>query len=884
MCQSCKRELPKNYNPQEADQLLYKKWEDSGYFKSSLNPAKIPFTIVMPPPNITGQLHLGHALDNTLPDILIRWKRMQGFAACWMPGTDHASIATELKIVDEMAKEGLTKEGMGREAFLVRAWDWKKQYGGRIVEQLRRMGFSCDWDRERFTMDEMLTKAVYRVFVELYNKGLIYRGERMVNSCPSCLTSLSDAEVEYEEEDSKLCHLRYPIVDGEGHLIVATTRPETLLGDTAVAVHPEDERYAHLIGKSVMLPLANRSIPIIADTYVEKEFGTGVVKITPAHDPNDFAVGQRHDLPIIDTFTDDGHLNDLCGKYAGMTFAQARKAMLHDLEEQGFIEKIEEYHHSVGVCYRCSTKVEPRISMQWFVRMEELAKPAIEAVRNGETQFLPERFSKTYYNWMENIRDWCISRQLWWGHRIPAWYCEDCGEITVAESHVEACSNCGSKHLHQDEDTLDTWFSSALWPFAGFGWPDRTPEMDYFYPTDVLVTGYDIIFFWVARMIFSALEQTGEVPFKKVLIHGIVRDSQGRKMSKSLGNGIDPLEVIDQYGADALRYSLVQGNSPGNDIRYQEEKVEAGRAFVNKIWNASRFVLMNFPEQFDADKVDIQALYPEDSWILSRLQRIIGEVTQNLERYEMGIALGKVYSFIWEEFCDWYIEMVKPRLHDEQAEGRQEAFYTLNRVLTDSLKLLHPFMPFVTETLFLNLPHDEETIMLSSWPVVDENLIQPELEERMIGLMDAIRQIRNLRVQLHVGAGQKAALIVVPQSAKIAAVFEQGLPYLQRLASVSTLTLQEDKSTIPSTAVTAVFDGGELFIPLEDLVDITKEKQRLQQEVERLQGEVERVVRKLANEQFVSKAPAAVVEGEKKKQEKAEAMLANVRERLASLG
>lgn len=883
MCESCHQGLEKNYQPQQRDQAIYAQWEANGYFKASVNPSRKPFTIVMPPPNITGQLHLGHALDNTLPDILIRMKRMQGYEACWMPGTDHASIATEAKIVEAMAREGQTKASLGREAFLKRAWDWKAEYGGRIVSQLRRLGVSCDWSRERFTMDETLTRAVYYVFKRLYDKGLIYRGERMVNWCPHCRTTISDVEVEYEDQASHLTHLRYPLEDGSGYLVVATTRPETLLGDTAVAVHPEDSRYQHLIGQRVRLPLANRLIPIIADEYVKPEFGTGVVKITPAHDPNDFAVGQRHQLPVIDTFTDDGHLYDQAGAYAGMTLLQARQAMIADLQAQGLVERIEDYTHAVGCCSRCATTVEPKVSTQWFVKMKPLAEPALEVVRQGKTRFVPERFSKIYFNWMENIRDWCISRQLWWGHRIPAWYCEDCGEVIVSETPVKVCPHCQSERLHQDEDTLDTWFSSALWPFAGFGWPDQTPEMDYFYPTDVLVTGYDIIFFWVARMIFSAVEQTGQTPFETVVLHGIIRDAQGRKMSKSLGNGIDPLEVIDEYGADALRYSLVQGNSPGNDFRFQTDKVEAGRAFLNKIWNATRFVLMHFPADFDPQAADPSRYLAEDRWILSRLQRVIGEVTQNLERYEIGVALAKVYSFIWEEFCDWYIEMAKARLHDPAAEGRAEALAVLHHVLTDALKLLHPFMPFVTEELYQHLPFHEETILRSAWPTVNEAWLDDDLEERMHGLMEAIRTIRHIRLNLNVPFSQKAGLIVIPKSKRLAADFEAGLPYLQKMAAVSTLELRDSKEGIPTNALSGVFDGGELYIPLEELVDLEQERARVQKEQEKAVQDFQRLAAKLANEAFVAKAPAQVVEVERKKLEKAKARLQDLEERLAAL-
>lgn len=883
MCKNGLSDFPKNYDPQTQDAILYEKWESAGLFRAQRRTDRKPFSISMPPPNITGQLHLGHALDNTLPDILVRMKRMQGYEACWMPGTDHASIATEAKIVEAMAKEGISKDDLTREQFLERAWAWKEQYGGQIVKQLRRLGISCDWERERFTMDPGLSRAVQQVFVHLYEKNWIYRGERMVNWCPHCRTSLSDVEVEYEDQASQLVYVRYPLESGAGALVVATSRPETMLGDVAVAVHPEDDRYTHLVGQRVRLPLTDRLIPIVADEYVKPEFGTGVVKITPAHDPNDFAVGQRHDLPVLDTFTDDGHLYDQAGVYAGMDFATARKAIVRDLEALGLVEKCENYTHSVGCCCRCGTTVEPKVSTQWFVRMEPLAKPAIEAVRRGDTQFIPERFSKIYFNWMENIRDWCISRQLWWGHRIPAWYCSDCGEIIVSLETPTQCSHCGSTNLKQDEDTLDTWFSSALWPFAGLGWLENDPDYSYFYPNDLLITGYDIIFFWVARMIFSALEHTGTVPFRDVLLHGIVRDAQGRKMSKSLGNGIDPIEVMDRYGADALRYSLIQGNATGMDQRFQEEKLEAGRGFVNKIWNATRFVLQYFPEHFDPNEVHEADFADEDRWILSRLHQVIGEVTQNLERYEMGVALGKIYSFIWEEFCDWYIEMVKARLHDPHASGRQEALVVLYRVLTDSLKLLHPFMPFVTEALYQYLPGHEPSIMTSAWPVQDRRWLDPDLEEQMASLMDAIRIIRNARLKLNVPFSQKAALIVVPKTETLASAFESGLPFLQKMAAVSTLDIRNTKEGIPSNAVSGVFVGGELFIPLAELVDLQAEQARLKKEEARLQQEVGRLSGKLSNQEFVNKAPAAVVDTERRKLQQAEEMLQDVNERLSVL-
>lgn len=875
--------IPKAFEPKEAEERIYKKWVENNYFHAVVDEKKKPYTIVIPPPNITGQLHMGHALDNAIQDVLIRWRRMQGYSALWMPGTDHASIATEAKIVEAMAKEGLTKDAIGRDAFLERAWEWKKVYGGRIVEQLKRLGSSCDWERERFTMDEGLSKAVEEVFVRLYEKGLIYRGERIINWCPHCLTTISDAEVEYEEQEGAFWHIRYPLENGEGDVVVATTRPETMLGDTAVAVHPDDERYRHLIGQNIILPLVNKTIPIIADTYVEKEFGTGVVKITPAHDPNDFEVGLRHHLEVVNVMTDDAKMNENAGIYKGMDRYEARKKIVADLDEQGFLIKVEPCKHNVGQCYRCSTTVEPRVSYQWFVKMQPLAEPAIQAVRNNQTSFVPERFDKIYFNWMENIRDWCISRQLWWGHRIPAYHCKDCGEIVVAKEKPDHCPKCGSTSVFQDPDTLDTWFSSALWPFSTLGWPDNTPELKYFYPTSVLVTGYDIIFFWVARMIFSGLEQMGTVPFKHVFIHGIVRDSQGRKMSKSLGNGIDPLEIIDESGADALRYSLITGNSPGNDQRFLPMKVEAGRNFSNKIWNAFRFVIMNFEDDLDFSAVNKNQFAMEDRWILSRMNTVIEEVTANLENFELGVALSKLYSFIWEEFCDWYIEMVKPRLFDKEAKGRLEAQYILNHVLCNSMKLLHPYMPFLTEEVYSSLIHQDESIMVSSWPVTNPEYQFPEDVNKTEILMDAIRGIRNVRVNMGVPPSRKAAIVVVSQDEKVLEMFSTSEAFLARLASVSAVTVMSRKEGIPDTAVATVFHGGEIFIPLEDLIDIEKEIERLTKEAENLDKEIARVSGKLSNEEFVSRAPEKVIQAERDKKEKYLEMQKSVMERIAAL-
>ncbi len=863
-------QISKAFEPLEAEARIYENWLQEKYFSAHVNPKKKPYTIVMPPPNITGQLHMGHALDNTLQDSLTRWRRMQGYEALWLPGTDHASIATEARIVETLKQEGVSKEELGREGFLERAWEWKERYGNRIILQLQRMGSSCDWDRTRFTMDEGLSEAVTEVFIKLYEKGLIYRGERLINWCPDCKTSISDIEVIYEEQQSSLWHIRYPLTDGSGYLVVATTRPETMLGDTAVAVHPDDVRYKHLVGKTVRLPLRNVDIPIVADDYVESEFGTGVVKITPAHDPNDFELGKRHDLPVLNIMTDDALIAEGFEPYSGMTREAARKQIVRDLEAQDLIEKIEAYKHNVGTCQRCKTVVEPRLSTQWFVKMDALADPAIKAVENEEVRFVPERFEKTYFNWMNNIRDWNISRQLWWGHRIPAYYCDACGEVIVSREHPAACPACSDTNLRADEDTLDTWFSSALWPFSTLGWPEKTADLDYFYPTDVLVTGYDIIFFWVARMIFSAIEHTGEVPFHTVYMHGIVRAADGRKMSKSLDNGVDPLEVIDRVGADALRYSLITGTGPGSDQRFQEQVVESGRSFVNKIWNAFRFVLMNLDDDIDFGEVQESEFQTEDHWILARLNQVTKEVTQNLEKFELGIALQKIYEFIWEEYCDWYIEMVKPRLYGDNPAGELEARYVLVTVLRRAMQLLHPFMPFVTEEIYLNLPATlaapaSASIMISDWPDRRPEWRNDAVIRQMELVMDATRQIRNIRVQMDVAPSRKVGLIVYTEDEAMAKLFRSGQAYLNHLAGIESIDIRDSKTDIASSAVTAVIPGAELFIPLEDLVDLDKERERIAKELTKAEDEINRVHQKLANESFVSRAPEAVVQKEKDK-------------------
>ena len=870
------KQLDKTYDPKSVEGRTYDFWQQSGYFHTEIDPAKKPYTIVMPPPNITGQLHMGHALDNTLQDILIRFRRMQGYAALWVPGVDHASIATEAKIVAAMAEEGLTKADIGRDGFLKRAWDWKETYGNRITSQLRKMGSSCDWDRERFTMDEGCSKAVREVFVRLYEKGLIYRGERIVNWCPHCKTSISDAEVTYEEKDAFFYHLRYPFADGSGYIELATTRPETMLGDTAVAVHPEDERYRGQVGKMLILPIVNKEIPLIADEYVEMDFGTGVVKITPAHDPNDFEVGLRHNLPVVTVTTEDGHMNELAGKYEGMTILECRKAIVKDLEEQGYLIKIEPLKHNVGGCYRCNTTIEPRVSMQWFVKMKPLAEPAIEAVKQGETKFVPERFEKIYFHWLENIRDWCISRQLWWGHRIPAFYCEDCGEIIVQRDDPTVCPKCGSAHLHQDEDTLDTWFSSALWPFSTLGWPEETDELKYFYPTSTLVTGYDIIPFWVMRMMFSGLEQTGEVPFDTVLIHGLIRDAQGRKMSKSLGNGIDPLEVIDQYGADALRFMLATGNSPGNDMRFLPERVEASRNFANKLWNASRFVLMNLPEDEPAPALPSQ-LALEDKWIVSQYNTLVREVTENLEKFELGIAVQKLYDFIWDVLCDWYIELCKIRFQAD-GEAAAQARAVLVYVLSNTLQLLHPFMPFITEEIWQTLPHAGDSIMISDWPRYEEALCFPEAEGEMNRIMAAIRAVRNRRAEMNVPPSRKAAVYVATQYAD---TFRTGAVFFERLASASHVEVGAEWSI--DGAVSVVTDDARIFIPMEELVDVEAELARLNKEKATAEKNLANVTAKLNNEGFVSKAPEAVVQNQRDTAQKLKEKLALLEESIRAL-
>ena len=873
--------IPKVYDPSQTEDRIYSEWMERGYFRGEVDRDREPFCIVIPPPNITGQLHMGHALDNTIQDILIRWRRMQGYSTLWMPGTDHASIATEVRIVEDMAEEGLTKNDIGREGFLKRAWEWKEKYGGRIVDQLKKLGTSPDWSRERFTMDEGCSHAVKEAFVRLYDKGLIYQGDRIINWCPECKTALSDAEVEHQEQEGNFWHIYYPIKDTDERLTIATTRPETMLGDTAVAVHPDDERYGHLIGKTVILPLMNREIPIIADEYVDREFGTGVVKITPAHDPNDFEVGIRHNLEQLRVMDDSGIMNEHAGKYQGLSRYDARQRIVNDLKESGLLAKIEDHSHNVGHCYRCDTVVEPIISKQWFVKMKPLAKPAIDAVRDGRIKFIPERYDKIYFNWMENIRDWCISRQLWWGHRIPAYYCDDCGETIVARETPKSCTKCGSRSLRQDEDVLDTWFSSALWPFSTLGWPEKTEELDYFYPTSVLVTAYDIIFFWVARMIFSGIEHMGEIPFHHVFIHGIVRDSQGRKMSKSLGNGIDPLEIIEEYGADALRLSLVTGNSPGNDMRFYRERVEASRNFANKIWNASRFIMMNLKDS-DPKKPNRDELELPDRWIISKYNRLIGEVTENLEKYELGIAVQKLYDFIWSEFCDWYIELAKPGLYDEGGRQRETALYTLTYVLSNTLKLLHPFMPFITEEIWQHLPHEGESIMISPWPELDQDEVDLEAEEQMEAIMNAIRSIRNVRAEMDVPPSQKAQVIILP-SEGYKDVFDKGKIYFERLAYASKVVIGEDEGDVPKNSVSAVSDKAQLFMPLEDLVDFNKEMERLRKESENLKKEIARASGKLANENFVKKAPPAVVEEERQKLERYHGMMEKVTERMEAL-
>ena len=869
------KELAKAYEPKEVEDRIYDFWMKGKYFHAEVDPKKKPYTIVIPPPNIPGQLHLGHAMDETLQDTLIRWRRMQGYSALWLPGTDHASIATEAKIVEAMRKEGITKEEIGREKFLERAWAWKDQYGGRIVEQLKKLGSSCDWDRLRFTMDEGCNKAVNHVFKKLYDKGLIYRGERIINWCPHCKTSISDAEVVFEEKEGSFWHLRYPLSDGSGYIELATTRPETMLGDTAVAVHPDDERYKALVGKTVILPLVNKEIPIIADSYVEQDFGTGVVKITPAHDPNDFEVGLRHNLPVINVMDDGGVINENGGKYAGMPALEARKQIVKDLDEAGFLIKIEPIKHNVGTCYRCGTVVEPRVSTQWFVKMEPLAKPAIDAVKDGDIRFIPERMDKVYYNWMENIKDWCISRQLWWGHQIPAWYCE-CGETIVSETVPTVCPKCGGTHLTRDPDTLDTWFSSALWPFSTLGWPDNTEELKYFYPTNTLVTGYDIIFFWVARMIFSGLEHMGEVPFNTVFFHGLIRDAQGRKMSKSLGNGVDPLDVISVYGADALRFTLVTGNSPGNDLRFSEEKVSASRNFANKIWNAARFILMNI-EGKDIDCALPKKFYTSDKWILNRFNNVTAAVTENLEKFELGMAVSKLYDFIWDDFCDWYIELAKIRMNGADEESADSARRVLVWTMSNTLKLLHPFMPYITEEIWQTLPHDGEALIVAKWPEYDEALSFPQEAKDLENVMALIRAIRTRRNEMNVPPSKKAHIYI---DTAHPAPYEEASEFIARLAYGSKVEIGTGFDV--QGAVTAVTDDAKALLPMDDLVDKAAETARLNKELANAQKQLDTVKAKLANEKFTSKAPQNVIDGVKANGEKLEAKIKLILETLES--
>ena len=872
------KQLDKTYEPKSVESRLYDFWQKNGYFHAEPDKSKKPYTIVMPPPNITGQLHMGHALDNTLQDILTRFRRMQGYCTLWLPGTDHASIATEAKIVAAMAEEGVTKDDLGRDGFLERAWEWKKVYGGRITEQLRKMGSSCDWSRERFTMDEGCSKAVKEVFVNLYNKGLIYRGERIINWCPHCKTSISDAEVEYTEQDGFFWHLRYPLTDGSGFIELATTRPETLLGDTAVAVHPDDERYKALVGKTLTLPLVGREIPIVADSYVDPEFGTGVVKITPAHDPNDFEVGLRHNLEVINVLDDGAVINENGGKYQGLDRYEARKRIVEDLEKGGFLVRVEPHAHNVGECYRCHTTVEPRVSRQWFVKMEPLAKPAIEAVKTGETKFIPERFEKTYFHWMENIRDWCISRQLWWGHRIPVWYCDDCGETVVTkEDSVDTCPKCGGHHLTQDPDTLDTWFSSALWPFSTLGWPEKTDELEYFYPTSTLVTGYDIIFFWVARMIFSGVEHMGKAPFDTVFIHGIVRDAQGRKMSKSLGNGIDPLLEIDKYGADALRFTLATGNSPGNDMRYTPEKVEASRNFANKLWNAARFVLMNLDDNEPAPYIP-EGLALEDKWILSIYNRVVKEVTDNLEKFELGIAVQKLYDFIWDVFCDWYIELAKARLTGEDEQAKKTARGVLCYVLSGTLKLLHPFMPFITEEIWQTLPHEGETIMLASFPEYSESLNFAAEETEFSRVMEAVRAVRSRRAEMNVPASKKAEVYIATAHTD---TFKTCAVFFSRLASASEVKVAGEWDM--AGAVSIVTSDAKIYIPMDQLIDFEAEKKRLEKEKAETEKLLAGVMAKLNNEAFVSRAPKNIVDNQREAAERLNKKLSLIDESMKGL-
>ena len=892
--------LAKTYDPQGIEDRIYKNWEDKKYFHAEVDHTKTPFTIVIPPPNITGQLHMGHALDNTMQDILIRWKRMQGFNTLWQPGTDHASIATEVKIINNLKEQGISKQDLGREKFLEYCWDWRKEYGGRIVNQLKKLGSSCDWDRERFTMDEGCNKAVTEVFVKMYKKGWIYKGSRIINWCPICNTSISDAEVQYEEQAGHFWHIKYPLIEEDGSiskttfLEFATTRPETMLGDTAVAVHPDDDRYNNLIGRYVWLPFVDRKIPIVADEYVDREFGTGVVKITPAHDPNDFEVGKRHNLPEINIMNDNATINENGGKFCGMDRYEARAQIVKELDEMGLLVRIEDYTHNVGTHDRCGTTVEPLIKQQWFVKMDELIKPAVKAVKEGEIRLIPRRMEKTYFNWTDNIRDWCISRQLWWGHRIPAYYCDECGETVVAKEAPSVCPKCGCTHFTQDPDTLDTWFSSALWPFSTLGWPEMTEDLKYFYPTDVLVTGYDIIFFWVIRMIFSGYEQMGERPFKSVLFHGLVRDSQGRKMSKSLGNGIDPLQIIRDYGADALRMTLITGNAPGNDMRFYDERVIANRNFANKIWNASRFIMMNLPEEGSADEAALKALIDadkvpaaiqaEDKWILSRLNDTVQAVTDNMDKFELGIAVQKIYDFMWDEFCDWYIEMVKPRLYKtDDTDSRMAALWTLQKVLVTGLKLLHPYMPFITEEIFTTVQSSEESIMISSWPVFREDLKFSKEEETIENIKDAVRAVRAVRNDRQVAPSRQAKIYVVSDKNEVLDMFSENKVFFETLASASDTVLCTDKSAVPDGALSVILPFAALYLPLADLMDVSAEIARLEKEEKRLQGELKRSAGMLSNEKFLAKAPAAKIEAEREKQRAYEEQMKGVREELENL-
>lgn len=876
-----KRDLEKVYDPSSVEERLYNRWLEKKYFHAEVDKSKKPYTIVMPPPNITGQLHMGHALDNTIQDILIRWKRMSGYNALWIPGIDHASIATEVKVVAQMAKEGLKKEDVGREGFIKRAWAWKEQYGEIILNQLRKMGSSCDWDRVRFTMDEGCSDAVLETFMRLYKKGYIYKGEKIINWCPKCKTTISDAEVNHEDKAGHFWHVKYPIAGEEGKFVVlATTRPETMLGDTAVAVHPDDERYKDLVGKKAILPIVNKEIPIIADSYVDRDFGTGVVKITPAHDPNDFAVGERHNLPKINVMNDDGTINENGGKYAGLDRYEARKQIVEELKNLGLLVKVEDITHAVGVHERCGTIVEPLIKKQWFVKMDEMAKPAIDCYKDGRLKFIPERFGKVYLHWLENIHDWCISRQLWWGHRIPAYYCQDCGETVVAKAMPEKCPKCGGTHFKQDEDTLDTWFSSALWPFSTLGWPKQTEELKYFYPTDTMVTGYDIIFFWVIRMVFSGIEQVGEIPFRDVYIHGLIRDEQGRKFSKSLGNGIDPLEVIKEYGADPLRLMLITGTSPGNDMRFFYDKLENCRNFLNKLWNASRFVLMNLDDEI---KKEFIMLTPADKWIVSKVNTLAKEVEENLENYELGMAADKIVDFVWNEYCDWYVEMVKPRLYNKDDKTRTAALWTLKEVLINALKLLHPFMPFITEEIFLHLQSEEETIMLSKWPEFKEEWNFKDEEKEIELVKEAVRSIRNVRAEMNVVPAKKAKVFIVSQDDYAVSVFKRSEVFFKTLAHASELHVQSDKTGIGDDAVSCVIHNAVIYMPFAELVDIEKETKRLNDEKAKMLKEIERVEKKLSNKGFVSKAPANIVEEEKAKGEKYKATLAQIEERLLQM-